>query len=156
MTVIRPARSSDAVALATLAREAYSGYTGRIGREPEPLATDYGVAIATRMVWVVEDRDVVVGMMVLEDAGDHLLLENVAVLPRAQGRGVGSRLLGVAEAIAAERGLSPIRLYTNEVMTENIAYYQRRGYIETHRGEQGGYRRVFFAKGIPPSRRPPA
>lgn len=33
-------------------------------------------------------------------------------------------------------------------MTENLAYYSRRGYAETHRAEQDGFRRVFFRKHI--------
>jgi ribosomal protein S18 acetylase RimI-like enzyme len=153
-SLIRPAVPADAGVLATLAREAYSTYTVRIGREPAPIGADYAAAIATGRVWVAEDRAAVVGMIVLEDAGDHLLLENVAVLPRAQGRGVGSRLLRTAETIAAERGLRQIRLYTNEAMTENLGFYQRQGYVETHRVEQEGYHRVFFAKSVPPLARP--
>jgi hypothetical protein len=31
-------------------------------------------------------------------------------------------------------------------MTENLAYYPRHGYAETHRAEQDGFRRVFFTK----------
>jgi ribosomal protein S18 acetylase RimI-like enzyme len=102
------------------------------------------------MVWVAEDRAAAVGMIVLKDAGDHLLPENAAVLPRAQGRGVGSRLLRTAETIAADRGLPQIRLHTNEAMTENLGFYQRQGYVETHRGEQDGHHHVFFAKAVPP------
>jgi hypothetical protein len=29
-----------------------------------------------------------------------------------------------------------------------LAYYPRRGYAETHRAEQGGFRRVFFRKSL--------
>jgi hypothetical protein len=43
-------------------------------------------------------------------------------------------------------GLPEVRLYTNEAMTENLDYYPRRGYRETHRATQNGYRRVFFSK----------
>jgi ribosomal protein S18 acetylase RimI-like enzyme len=70
----------------------------------------------------------------------------VAVLPAAQGRGIGGRLLGLAEQHARSLGLGEIRLYTNEAMTENLAYYRRHGYTETHRAEQDGFRRVFFRK----------
>jgi hypothetical protein len=31
-------------------------------------------------------------------------------------------------------------------MTENLAYYRRHGYTETHRAGQDGFRRVFFRK----------
>ena len=33
-------------------------------------------------------------------------------------------------------------------MTENLRYYPRHGYIETHRGQQDGYDRVFFRKPV--------
>jgi hypothetical protein len=39
-----------------------------------------------------------------------------------------------------------MRLYTNAAMTENLAYYSRRGYTETHRAHQDGFHRVFFRK----------
>ena len=81
-----------------------------------------------------------------EPLAGYLLLENVAVLPAAQGRGIGGRLLGLAEQHARSLGLGEIRLYTNEAMTENLAYYRRHGYTETHRAGQDGFRRVFFRK----------
>ena len=33
-------------------------------------------------------------------------------------------------------------------MIENLAYYPRRGYIETHRADQDGFHRVFFRKPV--------
>lgn len=36
--------------------------------------------------------------------------------------------------------------YTNEAMAENLAYYPRHGFAETHRATDHGYRRVFFTK----------
>ena len=74
--------------------------------------------------------------------------DNVAVLPAAQGRGIGARLLALAEEQARGLGLREIRLYTNEAMTENLAYYPRHGYAETHRAKQDGFNRVFFRKPI--------
>jgi hypothetical protein len=31
-------------------------------------------------------------------------------------------------------------------MTENLAYYPRRGYVETHRTVADGFSRVYFSK----------
>jgi ribosomal protein S18 acetylase RimI-like enzyme len=59
---------------------------------------------------------------------DHLLIVNVAVDPAYRGQGLGSRLLAHAEAVARELHLETLRLYTNGLMAENIALYQRRGY----------------------------
>jgi ribosomal protein S18 acetylase RimI-like enzyme len=77
-----------------------------------------------------------------------MLLENVAVHPDAQGRGLGRDLLALADREAVRQRMTEIRLYTNEVMTENLAYYPRHGYVETGRAEQDGYRRVFFRKAV--------
>jgi ribosomal protein S18 acetylase RimI-like enzyme len=59
---------------------------------------------------------------------DHLLIENVAVLPQHQGRGLGRRLLALAEDLARDHGHAEIRLYTNKLFVENIALYRRLGY----------------------------
>ena len=78
----------------------------------------------------------------------YLLLENVAVLPAAQGRGIGAQLLALAEDRARALGVPEIRLYTNAAMTENLTYYPRYGYTETHRAQQDGFQRVFFRKPV--------
>jgi ribosomal protein S18 acetylase RimI-like enzyme len=129
-----------------IAKAAYQVYVDRIGREPAPMTADYAQIAECGHAWVAEHGDRIVGLLVLEWADDHLLLENVAVAPEAQGLGVGNRLLQLAEEQARARGLREVRLYTNEAMTENLDYYRRRGYHETHRGTQNGFRRVFFAK----------
>jgi hypothetical protein len=58
----------------------------------------------------------------------------------------GARLLALAEEYARSLGLPEVRLYTNQAMIENLVYYSRHGYIETHRAQQDGFRRVFFRK----------
>jgi N-acetylglutamate synthase-like GNAT family acetyltransferase len=143
---VRRAEASDAGALAALARQAYEVYVPRIGRPPAPMNADYAEAVRTGLTWAAVRDDVIVGLLVLVVRPDHLLLENVAVLPSAQGSGVGARLLALAEEQARELGREEVRLYTNEAMTENLAYYPRHGYVETHRAEQDGFRRVFFSK----------
>jgi ribosomal protein S18 acetylase RimI-like enzyme len=101
-----------------------------------------------RQAWAaIEDRQIVGFAIIIAQPG-YLLLDNVAVLPAAQGRGIGARLLALAEEQARGLGLREIRLYTNEAMTENLAYYPRHGYAETHRAEQDGFNRVFFRKPV--------
>jgi ribosomal protein S18 acetylase RimI-like enzyme len=146
---IRAAAETDVPALAAIAAEAYRVYVPRIGREPAPMTADYAAAVRSGLVWVAAADGEVVGLLVLAVRPDHLLLENVAVLPSAQGSGVGARLLALAEDEARARGLREIRLYTNVAMTENLAYYPRHGYAETHRAEQDGFQRVFFTKPVP-------
>jgi ribosomal protein S18 acetylase RimI-like enzyme len=105
--------------------------------------------VAAGNTWLAERDGHLVGVLVLEHLDDHVLVENLAVLPDAQGMGIGSRLLRHAEDEAQARGVHEVRLYTHELMTENRAYYPRRGYRETHRSGEPPWRRVFFAKKLP-------
>lgn len=140
------ARPRDAAAMRALAEAAYRHYVPRIGRPPAPMTADY-VAIAARPhVTLAWRDDELVGMLVLELRGDEAQIENVAVSPALQGSGLGSELLRRAEAEARAAGCVVARLYTNERMTENLAFYPRRGYVETGRREDAGFRRVFFEK----------
>jgi len=109
---------------------------------------DYAAYVLAHAEWVAEDDTGVVGLIVLLPQADHLLLDNVAVDPRRHGQGVGSVLLQFAEDEASRLGLSEMRLYTNEKMTENLAMYPRLGWKETGRGVQSGHNRVFFSKKV--------
>jgi hypothetical protein len=51
-----------------------------------------------------------------------------------------------AEDDARELGLPEVRLYTNAAMTENLTFHPRHGYLETGRGSQDGFERVFYVK----------
>jgi diadenosine tetraphosphate (Ap4A) HIT family hydrolase/GNAT superfamily N-acetyltransferase len=143
---LRSAVAEDVPDLRAVASAAYEGYVPRMGRRPAPMTADYPQSVRDGQVWVAVADGVLVGLVVLVLREDHLLLENVAVSPSAQGQGIGGRLLAFAEDHARQHGLSEVRLYTNAAMTENLAYYPRRGYVETHRAEQDGFRRVFFSK----------
>jgi GNAT superfamily N-acetyltransferase len=134
-------------------REAYAMYVPRIGREPAPMTADYEALIARGEVWVACENDVLDGVLVLRVAPDSLLLENVAVTPAKQGRGVGRALIEFAERYARDLGLSEIALYTNALMTENIRLYPSLGYEETGRRVEDGYSRVYFRKRITPAPR---
>jgi GNAT superfamily N-acetyltransferase len=129
-----------------IAAAAYEPYASRMGQRPAPMTADYAQAVRSGWAWVAVEHGELVGFVIFVPQQDYLLLENVAVLPVVQGRGLGSRLLALAEDQARRLHLCEIRLYTNEAMTENLAYYPRHGYVETHRAEQDGFRRVFFRK----------
>lgn len=144
--VLRRATGDDIGAIEGLVAESFAKYVERIGKPPGPMLTDYAGMLDTSRIWVFEEHEAVIAVLVTQDRGDHLLLDTVAVSPSAQGGGYGRRLLELAERDAAEQGLSEVRLVTNEAMTENLVFYPRHGYRETHRAIQDGYRRVFFSK----------
>jgi len=146
--VIRRADPGDVDALRAIAAAAYQKYVTRIGRDPAPMTADYAEAVRDGQAWTATEDGRIVGFAILIPRPGYLLLENVAVLPAAQGRGIGGKLLSLAEEHARDLGLGEIRLYTNEAMTENLAYYARHGYTETHRARQDGFHRVFFRKPV--------
>jgi ribosomal protein S18 acetylase RimI-like enzyme len=145
--VIRPARSGDSTAVTAVVEAAYGAYVARIGKPPGPMLDNYGKLIDDGAISVFEETDgAVAGIVVLLPKADHLLLDNIAVAPARQGRGIGRALIAFAESEARRHGYREIRLYTHEKMTENIALYKRLGFVETGRGHQAGYDRVFMAK----------
>lgn len=147
---LRRAGVPDAPAIAACVDAAYRHYIPRIGKPPGPMLADYATAVQEREVWVAELDGAIVGTLVLVPAGDHLLLDNIAVHPDSQGQGLGRMLLEFADREALRQGFSELRLYTHRLMTENIALYTRIGWEETGRGEQNGYDRVFFRKRLSP------
>jgi ribosomal protein S18 acetylase RimI-like enzyme len=146
MIEIRPAVPNDVLAIERIVQDAYVMYVERIGKKPGPMLDDYATLVADGRVTVLADGTAVIGVLVLLPEPDHLLLDNIAVLPTHKGSGLGRRLMDFAEAEAKRRGYAEIRLYTHALMHENIALYPRLGYVEYARGEQAGYQRVFMKK----------
>ncbi|PON13837.1 GNAT family N-acetyltransferase [Candidatus Entotheonella serta] len=148
--VMRPAEPRDADGLAQCVAAAYQHYIPRMGgQSPGPMLVDYAQEIVQHQVWVAEVDKEIIGGLVLIAYDDHMLLDNIAINPAYQGRGVGRALLELADAQALLQGYRELRLYTHETMTENIALYIRIGWVETHRGEQDVYARVFMRKSLP-------
>jgi GNAT superfamily N-acetyltransferase len=143
---LRIATMEDRHAVEAIVQAAYSHYIPRIGRPPGPMLDEYSSLIREGYVHVIQRCTVVEGLLVLIPEKDGMLLDNVAVIPAAQGIGLGRILIEFAEQTARNAGYQSIRLYTNEAMIENIKLYSRFGYAETHRGEEKGLRRVYMTK----------
>lgn len=140
------ARSEDEPAVRDYVCNAYAKYLKRMGRTPAPMSAAYDTLIADGAVHVGREGARILGILVCYSTGSALLVENVAVQPGAQGHGLGRMLMAFAEERARQLGLPAVELYTNEAMTENLAFYPRLGYVETGRRLDEGYRRVFFRK----------
>jgi len=125
---------------------AFSMYIDRIGKKPAPMLTDYTELISKNLVYVALDKEQFNGLIVLIPKENYLLIETVAVHPTFQGRGIGRRLIEFAFKFAKEVGLQEVRLYTNELMTENLMYYPKFGFIVLNRRIEDGYRRVYMSK----------
>ena len=87
------------------------------------------------------------GLIELIPASDHLLLENLAVAPAHQRKGLGRRLMARVEALARASGVKLVRLYTNKEFASNLSFYRKLGYtIEREEPIKGGGTLVHFVK----------
>jgi ribosomal protein S18 acetylase RimI-like enzyme len=125
---LRPAVLTDASAIRELTRDAYAKWVPVIGREPKPMTADYAEAVRTHRIDLLYLDGALAALIETIAEADHLLVENVAVSPAFQGRGLGRKLMAHAEQVAASLGHGEIRLYTNQLFAQNIELYRKLGY----------------------------
>ena len=140
MAEIRRAGPADAAAIAALTRAAYEKWIPVIGRAPKPMTADYDIAVREHLIDVIESDGDLIGLIECIREPDHLLIENLAVAPAHQGQGHARRLIAHAESLARTLGFPEVRLYTNKMFAENIAFYRRLGYrVDVETAFKGGF-----------------
>ena len=132
-TGLRRATPRDAGVVRDLTWAAYAKWIPLIGREPKPMTANYERAVVEHIIDLYEDNDLAVALIEVIPQANHLLIENIAVLPMQQGKGLGDLLLKHAETIARSLHLSELQLYTNAAFASNIEFYARRGFQEFRR-----------------------
>ena len=100
------------------------------------MTANYEQAVIDHVIDILEEGGRPIALLEVIAESSHLLIENVAVLPDWQGKGIGDALLGRAETIARSLGLNELRLYTNAMFATNVAFYVHRGYSEFLREQQ--------------------
>ena len=143
--LLRRADVNDAAAIAACVHRAYAKYEGRLPRAPKPVLADYTAVVRNSPTWLLEDDGQCVGVLVLVPKADHLLLENVAVDPAHQGRGLGRLLMDFAEAEARRLGLPARNSITHPPVRQTASA----------RGEQASRPRVVLRL-FGDNQRPPA
>lgn len=147
--MIRLAEAKDEPAIRECAQKAYARYIPEISRKPAPMTADYAAQIAAGIVYVATGEDgALQGFVVFYAQNGYVLLENVAVLPCAAGRGVGKSLISFCENAGRQLGMSAVHLYTNEKMTDNLSIYPRLGYVQVALRTEHGFKRVYFEKNL--------
>jgi ribosomal protein S18 acetylase RimI-like enzyme len=87
--------------------------------------------LATAKVWLAFDGEEAVGTVAALPEPERIYIRSMAVTPRAQGRGVGQRLLDELEADARERGFKCLYLYTTNVLPGAQPLYEKNGFVVT-------------------------
>lgn len=146
---IRAATIGDIAKIRGIARVAYNKYVSRLGSEPAPMTADYHADVTASRAVVIQIGERLCGYMVSWPEQDAYFIENIGVDPQYQGHGLGRRLIAYAALEASRLSLPALSLYTNEVMTENLAMYAHLGFVETHRVSESGFRRVYMSRTLP-------
>ncbi len=146
------ATPADAPAVRRLVRDAYAKWVPIFGREPAPMLADYDVAVREHEVDLVYVSDQLAALIEMIVKPDHLFIENIAVAPGHQGRGLGRRLMAHAEDRARELGLPNVQLLTGALMQSNVALYQSLGFqIDRTEPYMGGFT-IYMSKDLVVSR----
>ena len=145
---LRQGVAADADAIRGLTRAAYAKWVPVIGREPKPMTADYAAALTQHRFDLLHVDGKLAALIETVAQAEHLLIENVAVAPVFQGRGLGRKLMAHAEALAAASGLREMRLYTNKRFAGNIGLYESLGYrVDREEAFLGGFA-VYMSKAI--------
>jgi GNAT superfamily N-acetyltransferase len=148
---LRQALGTDASAIRDLTREAYAKWIPVIGREPKPMTTDYAEALRKHRIDLLYLDGKLAALIETISEPDHLLIENVAVSPAFQGRGLGRKLMAHAEQLAGSLGHDEIKLCTNKLFAENVQFYRKLGYrVDREEEFKGGFV-VHMSKPVPAS-----
>lgn len=144
---IKRAGPADASAVRSLTRDAYAQWIPVIGREPLPMKADYEKAVREHEIDLLYAGEQLVALIETFPASDHLFIENIAVSPGHQGKGLGRHLLRHAEAMARGAGLGELRLLTNQAFATNVRLYQAVGFgIDRMELFPNGSTAVFMSK----------
>jgi GNAT superfamily N-acetyltransferase len=125
---VRYAVPVDLAAVHAVTHSAYRHYVDRIGARPAPMDADYPHLMRRGCLFVVGSPAIATVTLVPEDGWLHL--DNFAVAPDRQGRGLGRRVLAFAEEHARQLWLPELRLLTHAMMWENQRMYAAAGYHE--------------------------
>lgn len=130
---LRPASPSDVPEILEVVQAAYRGHGGWTTEADllDGQRTDQaGVEDYLPYLTVAVD-ETVLGCCALVPEGDHATFGMFAVRPGLQGSGVGSQLLLAAEDRARADGYPFIEMHVLSSRSELLAYYLRRGYVDT-------------------------
>jgi ribosomal protein S18 acetylase RimI-like enzyme len=139
---MRIAKVEEAAAISQLMNKAYRGDTAKKGWTHEAdllggIRTDESQVSSIisngngNFHLMTNEGDEIIGLVFLQPKEDSLYLGSLTVDPEQQANGIGRKLLEYAENVAIQSGLGKIKMTVITERTELIAWYERRGYVNT-------------------------
>ena len=89
-------------------------YAPQMGK-PVPMLADYRLMVVKITVHVAQVEPVIASLIVMVPRDDHWFVENIAVDPLFQGKGLGTKLMTFAESDAVTTRLPTVKLPSKSV-----------------------------------------
>ena len=141
--LFRKAKLEDHKIIMAIAQKAYEKYIERMGKEPAPMRP---VIQKEDMVFICEDNKQVIAFAILVKINDQIILDSIAVDTPHQKKGIGNNFIKFIEQYLIKQKVNKYQLYTNEMMFENIDWYQKIGYKIFKKVTEKGFNRIYFEK----------
>lgn len=150
---IRPIAVDDAGEVLTLQRAAFVQEALVYGDPHMPALTqtldELTAELEENLGCVAVAGTRVIGAARARADGELLLVGRIAIAPDVQGGGVGSAVLEAVEERGREVGCRVAELFTGSLSEANLRLYERLGYVESERVEQGeGIAEVYLRKSL--------
>jgi putative acetyltransferase len=134
---IRVASAKDAEAIAQIIYEAFAPFESFYTAEAFAATIPPAEKIRERFdeegaIWAALKDEKFVGTVSVVPSEERLYIRSMAVVPSAQGAGIGRELLGTVENYAVENGFEKLFLYTVPFLNGAIRLYEQSGF------ERGG------------------
>jgi ribosomal protein S18 acetylase RimI-like enzyme len=124
---------ADAAAISEVLRVAFAEFENDYTPEALAYVTPGVEEVAGRFaegpMWVAEMNGRVVATVSVVPEPDWLYIRSMAVLPEAQGHGIGGRLLCAVEEYAVNSDIETLFLYTTHFSKDAVRLYERHGFV---------------------------
>jgi putative acetyltransferase len=146
---IRIAVPDDSEAIATVISKAFaegeSDYTPEAYAATVPEADEIRKRFDEGAIWVALKNEEIVGTISTVAENEKLYFRSMAVLPSAQGLGIGQKLFGVIEKFALENKFKSLFLYTTPFLTGAVKLYEQNGFERGADETEGFFGTPWFA-----------
>ncbi len=139
--MISKATIEDVFSLNQLINSAYRGESSKKGWTTEANILEGKRTAEAELIEILQDKkntflkysenDQILGCVLLKEKETELYLGMLTVAPDLQNTGIGKKLMQQAEIYAFDLGLSKIVMTVISVREELIAWYKRKGYVDT-------------------------
>lgn len=132
----------DLAEIVALVHRAFGEYRGVLKPESGALSeTEESLAkrLEKNRLFLAEEAGKLCGAVFASRKGDAVYLDRLSVDPEVRGRGIAKRLIEAVESHARGIGVVRVTLGVRLALTQNIAFFQGQGFVETGRQAHEGF-----------------